>query len=342
MSEPRATVGLLTWNAGPFGAACVRSLLAQTEPVDAVWIDNASTDNTIELIQNAVGESNSAFRASFPTPIANSRNLGFCIGHNQALARCRTRYYLALNQDVILAPDYVERLCDWLDEDPQLALVSGLILWGDTADPQAKVWSAGLVWPRVEFPFELGMGRPPRPGDRLRRRVPGVTGAAMLLRVEACRGASLPPAEIFPAHFFAYHEEVDLALRLARAGLACGVEGQALAWHVGGGSGGLRQRSIRSHYFTNHWLLPLRHEPWPMLLRELPYRLRGELQYWLPRYLKSPIAAALGFCRALGQLVPARRFYRRFEAAHGRSGGRVAQLKLRALEALREKMREDG
>src|SRR6185295_19166477 len=102
------------------------------------------------------------------------------------------------------------------------------------------------------------------------------------------RSASLPPDEIFPEDFFAYSEEVDLALRLARCGLRCGVDGAAHARHTGQGSGGLQRSEIRARFFLNHWLLTLRHDPWHDIIREFPYILRGEFQYWLPLYLRHP------------------------------------------------------
>lgn len=321
---PRCTVGLLTWNAGTDGPVCAKSLLAQTErPLRLVWIDNGSTDGTPERLAEAFPALGSACTLG--------RNTGFCAGHNLGLSTCQTRYYLALNQDVVLAPDYVERLCDWMDARPDLALVSGLIL--DAGDPP-RVASAGLVYPRTRFPYELGMGGPVETRWRGRRIVPGVTGAAMMLRVGSCRSVSLPEGEVFPADFFAYHEEVDLAQRLARAGLVCGVEGAALATHAGQGSGGLATRRIRAGYFANHWLLTLRNESWTMILRELPWLLKGELRHWLPRYLKAPGAFLQGICMALGRAVAARRFYRAFEAAHGPTDEKLAAARAESLRAL--------
>lgn len=326
--ETRCTVGLLTWNAGDDGSACVRSLLAQTErPVGLVWIDNGSADGTPERLAGAFPEIGKACELD--------RNIGFCSGHNLGLSACTTRYYLALNQDVVLAPEYIERLCDWMDARPELALVSGLIL--DGGDPP-RVASAGLVYPRTRFPYELGMDGPDEERWRGRRIVPGVTGAAMVLRVEACRGVSLAgsdaESEIFPPDFFAYHEEVDLVQRLARVGLLCGVEGSAVATHGGQGSGGLATRRIRAGYFANHWLLTLRHESWGMILRELPWLLKGELRHWLPRYLKAPAACARGVAMALGRAADARRFYRAFEAAHGPTGEKLAAARAASLKAL--------
>ena len=335
MNGARCTIGLLTWNAGEQGSACIESIRRQTEPVAVDWTDNGSRDGTPRRLAELWPD--------LPEPFINRDNLGFCAGHNQMLRTCRTPYYLALNQDAVLAPDYVARLCDWMDATPRLALASGLILWGETAGavPEAaraedRVYSAGLVWPRVRFPFELGMGRPAAEAPRARRRVPAVTGSAMLMRVAACREVAVPRHHVFPADFFAYHEELDLALRLARTGWECGVDGAALAWHAGGGSGGMKRRMIRARYFANHWLVSLRNEPWSALARELPYLLRGELQYWLPRYVASPLAVIAGATRALRRMPRARRFYREFEIRFGPSAERVEFFGSESLRLLRD------
>lgn len=322
--SPRCTVGLLTWNAGDDGPAAVASVMAQTEsPLELIWIDNASTDGTVERM-----------RAQFPNlqPSVNPRNLGFCAGHNQGLAACRTPYYLALNQDVVLDPDYIAKLCDWLDAEPEVALASGLILTPD----RARVYSAGMAWPRARFAFELGMGGPLREDYRRRRRVPAVDGAVMMLRAQACRGVSLPEAEVFPEEFFAYGEEVDLALRLARAGWCCGVEGSAVATHRARGSGGFKCAAIRARFFLNHWLLTLRHDGWATILKELPWTLRGELRYWLPEYARHPAALALALAWVAGRWPGARRFYREFERKFGPTRQKMDELRRASAAALRE------
>lgn len=340
-AQARCTVGLLTWNAGEDILPCMESVLAQSEgPLELVWIDNASTDGTPGRLAGKFPE--------IPRPFVNESNLGFCTGHNQGLAACRTPYYLALNQDVTLSPDYIEKLCDWMDEEPRLAMTAGLILMQPEGErtlghgKAERIYSAGLVFPRLHFPFELGMDQPVGEHYRRRRLVPGVTGAAMMLRVAACRRVSLPSGDVFPPDFFAYHEEVDLALRLARGGYACGVEGMAEAVHKGQGSGGIKQAAIRARYFTNHWLLMLRHESWRRILRELPYTLRGELEYWLPRYLESPRAFMLALRGLLQHRRRARHFYREFEAVFGPTAPRLDVYRKLALEELRLSRRSGG
>lgn len=305
--ESRCTVGLLTWNAGDEAFGMLRSLLTQTEePFDLIWIDNASGDGTPQRLRQEFPD--------LPEPFINEKNMGFCHGHNQAMRACKTPYYLALNQDVLLAPDYIEKLCNWMDENENLAMTSGLIMnvtrdephAGDKGMP-ADIASAGLVFPRVRFPFDLGHGQAADGTFRQRRLTPGVNGAAMMLRLSGCRHVSIPRDEILADSFFAYHEEVDLAMRLARGGFLCGMEGSTQAIHSGFSSGGIHQPGIMAHYLSNHWLLTLRHDSWGCMVRESPWILLGEIRFWIPRYLKHPLA----FLRALRQL------YDRFSRARG-------------------------
>jgi GT2 family glycosyltransferase len=314
----------------------VRSVLAQSEEsMDLIWIDNASQDGTGARLRKEFPR--------LPKPTVNARNEGFCAPHNAAIEVCRTKYYLALNQDVVLEPDYICELCDWMDRDEGLALTSGLILMkttpGSSAGAPPRVYSAGMVFPRVRFAFELGMGGPVRKEYESRRDVPGVDGAAMMLRVEACRAASLPPEDVFPEIFFAYSEEVDLAMRLARLGLRCGVDGAARARHAGQGSGGLARPEIRARFFLNHWLLTLRHDRWRDILMELPYIIRGELQYWLPLYFRHPLATLRAKLMFPWRIAAARRFRRGFQKAHGPTDNRLRDYKRRSLAALRESKR---
>ena len=45
-------VGIITYNGGSELSECVKSLLAQTESVRVLVYDNASTDNSIQLLKD--------------------------------------------------------------------------------------------------------------------------------------------------------------------------------------------------------------------------------------------------------------------------------------------------
>lgn len=303
-SAPRCTAGLLTWNGERDVVTCAKSLIAQTEAnLEIVWVDNASTDSTRSRVAEEV--------AGFPSALIMEANTGFCTGHNTAFKMGRGRYYLAVNQDAVLAPDYIRLLCDWMDEEPNLAMVSGVILWGgETQNMQAHVYSAGMAMGFGRFPFELHRDEPLSESMRKRRLVPAVTGAAMLIRREAVQMLDPRGHRIFPPEFFAYFEEVDLALRIAEAGWKCGVEGRAIAWHAERGEGGKSNTVIRTHYLKNHWLISARHDGLMDIMRESLGILRGEFRHYLPRYLASPQAFFSALLQFMKLIAPARQHRR--------------------------------
>jgi len=301
--KSRCAIGLVTRDGERDIVGCVQSIVSQTEPpAEIIWIDNASSDETLELVRRRFPD--------FAQPEIMAENTGFCAAHNRAFERSHAPYYLALNQDAFLAPGYIERICDWMDENPSLGAVSGLIL--DTAvadvDADANVYSAGMAVSRGRVPYEIHMGRPPNIWDRDRRLVPAVTGAAIIVRRDAVRQVRGNIEPLFPEEFFAYFEEVDLALALARGGFRCGVEGAALAWHAARGQGGRYDHELRYHYFKNHWLLSLRHDSWLDWLREAPQLLRGEWSFYKDQYRAQPKAFVRATAFALNRLFsrPAR------------------------------------
>lgn len=321
----RCTVGLLTLNGESDAADCAASVLAQTEPdLDIRWIDNGSSDRTIESVLEG--------HPGFVRPERLGENIGFCGGHNMAFAAADAPYYLALNQDAVLAPDYVERLCDRMDRDDSISAISGIILSGSPS--QAGPWpvlSAGMALSRGRFPYELGAGteyRPPvGPGNDAPyvRFVPAVTGAALMIR--RAHVPLLPPGDgtLFPEEFFAYFEEVDLALRIARAGFRCAVDPAALAWHRARGREGRGRTEIRAHYLRNHWLLSLRHDSPTEFLADLPRIIGGELRHYLPRYAGDPAATLRALALLPRAIGPTSRFRRDARAlARNRDDGAAA------------------
>lgn len=298
--DGRCTAGLLTFNGEADAPDCVAALLAQTEPaIDVRWIDNASTDATVEKVLDRHPE--------FVAPDRMESNIGFCGGHNRAFAASIAPYYLALNQDAILSPDYIARLCDRMDEDPSLAAVSGLVVSADSR----RVLSAGMAVSRARFPWELNAGEipPENPAGEL-RIVPAVTGAAIMIRRSAVARLSPDPDALFAPEFFAYFEEADLAMRIARAGLRCGTDTGARAWHRERGREGRARPAIHAHYLKNHWLITLRHDTPREFLADLPRILAGEVRHYLPRYVASPGATLRALAALPGCIGPTLRFRR--------------------------------
>jgi hypothetical protein len=203
-----------------------------------------------------------------------SRNLGFAAAANEGIVRTRAPYVLLLNNDAVLAPDYTARLAARLALDERLAAVQGLVL----EKGSSRIDSAGFRW------NDRGEAVPVLGGEEASRihatafEVPGVSATAVLFRREALTDVGRH-GHFFDDRFFAYYEDVDLSLRLARAGWRFACDPQAVAWHEGSRTG--RRTPFRRAVWTarNRWRTLLGNFDRELLTRNLSGLLRADLAH---------------------------------------------------------------
>jgi GT2 family glycosyltransferase len=113
-TDPLVSAVVVNWNGGDTVVACLRSLLQHppSVPWEAIVVDNASTDGSIERI-----------RAELPwvRVIANARNRGLAAANNQGLLASRAPYALISNPDVLYRDGAVDALVDLMQRRPRAA-----------------------------------------------------------------------------------------------------------------------------------------------------------------------------------------------------------------------------
>lgn len=200
---------------------------------------------------------------------AAASNRGFAAGHNNIIKQSDSAYVLLLNQDTVLAPDYLEKLVLFLDKNSKAGAVSGLLLRWDFSKSQTAsegktdvIDSAGLRVRRSLQVSERGLGENENSRYAQTREVFGVSGALPLLRRRA-----LAEIGFFDERFFSYKEDVDVAFRLRHAGWQSFCLGEARAWHARSlsSSGADRfstaknraKKSTTGNYlsYRNHWFI---------------------------------------------------------------------------------------
>ncbi len=206
--------------------------------------------------------------------VAFSRNLGFAEAADEGIARGRSPFVLLVNNDAVLSPDYAARLAARLALDDRLAAVQGLVL---TADGR-RVDTAGLSWNRrgEAIPVLGGTPRDETPADVF--EVSGVSATATLYRRAALQSVA-PHGEVFDRSFFAYYEDVDLSLRLARKGWQFACDPAAVCRHEGSRTG--RRTPARRALWTsrNRWRTLFRNFDTRLLARSLFALLRADLAH---------------------------------------------------------------
>jgi hypothetical protein len=246
----RTIAVVVNWNGGRENLVCIEALLAQGDALEGVvFVDNASSDGSCELVER---------RYPQVEVLRNAENLGYGGGNNQGIARALERgaqAVLVVNNDLTFEAGCVAALQRALAAEPPLGAVGPRVLTRGTK----RIWAAGgaLTW-RQNITTLRGFGELDGPAFRVDVDVDYLPGCALLLRREA-----LEQVGAFDDAYFAYTEDVDLGLRLARAGWRSRVVGSVAAFHApststGGGYNPRRKymMAVNSIWFLRRYAGP--------------------------------------------------------------------------------------
>ena len=108
----KTAVVILNWNTKGYLQTFLPGLIASTEGMDAEVIvaDSASTDGSMEMLAR-----------EFPQVrrIPLDKNYGFTGGYNRALKQVEAEYYVLINSDIEITPDWLKPLVAWMDAYPK-------------------------------------------------------------------------------------------------------------------------------------------------------------------------------------------------------------------------------
>ncbi|MBL8251106.1 MAG: glycosyltransferase family 2 protein, partial [Candidatus Competibacter sp.] len=149
-------------------------------------------------------------------------NLGFLESCNRAMAQGDSKYLVLLNSDVLVGPNWLERMLACAESDPRIAAVNPLSNRADNIDLPMAPGASYLA-------MNAYLARQRR--GRCHDVVTGV-GFCLLLRRSALDRVGL----FDPLYGHGYCEESDLCMRLIAAGFRTVVAEDVYVFHRGGGS----------------------------------------------------------------------------------------------------------
>jgi GT2 family glycosyltransferase len=262
-------------------AQLVAALQAQTvRDFELIFIDNASTDGSVPLMQRLCAES------SLPiTLLVNERNLGFAPACNQGIRVAQGRWIALLNNDAFPEPGWLEHLWAAAHSSPRLGMIAAKLLF---AHQPERINSAGIAIDRAGIAWDWRGGEMDQPDESSPVEIFGPCGGAALYSRQM-----LDQLDGFDEDFFAYLEDVDLAWRAQLAGWRCVLEPKARVYHVH--SATLGDGSPFKNYLLGRnkiWLIT-KNYPNPWLLLYLPAILGYDLLSVLVNALRSRNFSAL-------------------------------------------------
>ena len=227
MRMNKLAVVILNFNGASFLERFLPSVISHTPATYPIYVaDNGSSDGSIALLQNR-----------FPAVrvIQLPTNEGYAGGYNTALAQIHAQFYVLLNSDVAVTPNWISPVLTLLESDANIAACQPKLLSYDHPDQFEYAGAAGGYLDRLGFAFcrgrlfdtlesDLGQYNDSRP-------VFWATGACLFVRASVFR-----ETDGFDAHFFAHQEEIDWCWRVQRMGYTVWTCAESVVYHVGGGT----------------------------------------------------------------------------------------------------------
>ncbi len=166
-------------------------------------VDNGSTDGTLEHIEK-----------NYPqvTIVKTGGNIGFGAGHNYILDKLNSEYHAIINPDIIVRDDVLSKMAEYLDNNPDIGMLSPEIRF-----PDGRLQILGKKNPSLPYLISSRLRGSGEPSEKLREYamldcdlskplcIENATGCFMFIRTSLFK-------EIggFDKRYFMYFEDCDL------------------------------------------------------------------------------------------------------------------------------------
>ena len=255
--------------------------MKQTYPnIEIIVVDNGSNDNSVATIKN-----------HFPAArlIELPRNYGFAKANAIGLGQAQGEFVCLLNNDAVAHPRWVQALTKAATASSEVAACASKML---KYQDRKIIDSAGDGYTRMGFPDKIGTEVKNSKDYEQSREILSVCAGAALYRRSA-----LDVVGFFDEDFFSYLEDVDLSLRINRAGYTCLYVPAAVVYHHGSASSGSKINPFTIYWSTRNYLpVIIKNLPATLIARYLPFMVAWQL-YWFIACVKQRVLRS--YCKGM-------------------------------------------
>ena len=177
-------------------------------------VDNNSMDNTVSIVEEKYPE---------VTLIKNRKNVGFGAAHNKAIKKIDSKYHIIVNPDIKFLKDTIKDLVAYMEENPDVVLVTPKILNDDEKKTEQFLPKR---YPKIKYVMSGFLENKSKHYKKLRDEytmrnvevdepceIDFCTGCLMFCRTEA-----LKKIGGFDERYFLHFEDADLTREMKRLG----------------------------------------------------------------------------------------------------------------------------
>lgn len=208
---------IVNYNTNEFLRQCLTSLydLEHLVSFETIVVDNNSNDGSCKMV-----------RGDFPQVhlLKNNENVGFAKANNIGIEMARGKYIFLLNSDTKVVGDALEKMVQFLDNHPNVAVVTARLVYPDLSDQGvARTFPTPInaffgrrslltrLFPNNRFSQKYLVSRKHTSDEPF--EIDWVSGACLMVRKKVIE-------EIGPLdeEFFMYWEDADLCFRIKQRG----------------------------------------------------------------------------------------------------------------------------
>lgn len=257
MLTPTVSIIVLNWNSWEDTIECLESVFGITYPrYTVVVVDNGSEDDSVEKIKEYCNgkipvespffEYNpgnkpisiteytrkEALDSECSTPlmlIKNEKNYGFSEGNNigMQIMLKNADYILLLNNDTVVAPDFLDRLIDVAERDTKIGIVGPKIYYYEYDGRKDVIWFAGgrINWYTLNA-YNVGRKKRDKTTYNQTKRTDYITGCALLVKTKV-----LTRIGFLDTVYGLFLEDTDLCVRCTRDHWDVVYVPESVVWH---------------------------------------------------------------------------------------------------------------
>lgn len=206
-----------------------KSLNQDSEHIgEVIIVDNGSGDSSLDYIQNN----------SFDFPVViikNSENRGFAPAVNQGISKAKYDYIFSLNNDTEIKPGSIKAMLDLIKCDDVFSVQAKML----KSDNRNLIDDAGDEYNLLAWTKKTGENQDSNKYVEIREIFSSCAGAALYKK------SLLEKIGLFDDNYFAYMEDVDLAIRSQINGYKNLLCPDAIVYHIGSATSGSRYNEFK-------------------------------------------------------------------------------------------------
>lgn len=262
--SPQVAIIILNWNGLQDTEACLASLQQTTYAnYSIIIVDNGSAKDEAGELEQKYGKKIKVLRSG--------KNLGFAAGCNLAIEQTIKKdyqYILLLNNDIKVAPDFLNILVNTAEKDKSIGIVGPQIYFYN--EPQKTAFAGGKI------NFFTGEAKHLHLKQET-TEVNFIEGSSMLISM-----ATIKKIGMLDPQYFSYWEDADFCVRAKLNKTKIIFAPQAKIWHKVSASSGGDQSPFSIYYLArNRWIFMKKFAKFYHWFFFIPFYFLDSLRYFL-------------------------------------------------------------